>query len=140
MCYAVLRSAVATLVDFHDGRRRTDADVVDINEVYDDALQWCFSDCGPMTFEYACLAVGVEPRRLRGLLSKLRSRLSFKQFIRYQKCLCCDSPEAVIGAHQGVFFYPICTKCLENQCEDGTSAARACMRLFREYREIHRNT
>lgn len=136
ICYAVLRGAISTLVDFHDGLKTTDADFISIEEVYDDALQWCFSQCGPMTFEYACHAVGIDPIRLRKKLMLLRSRISFKQFIRHQPCARCDSHMSVIGQID-VFLFPICQKCLSGNRED-INPERACMVVFRAYHERHR--
>lgn len=107
ICYAVLRGAIATLVDFHDGRNRTDADVVDIQEVYEDALEWAYSDCGPLTFFHTCDIVGMDPERLRNRLCLLRTRINFHQYVRYQRCAICHSPHAEPDRWR-CFLWPLC--------------------------------
>lgn len=135
------------MVDFHDGRQRTDADVIDIDEVYEDAVQWVFSTCGAMTFDHACHAVGMDPVRLRSRLRLLRSRISFHQFIRYQPCAICQAPSSEPDRWRA-FFWPLCPRCSAQRRAVGigpfsethrVNPVRVSMTLFKVFHETYRN-
>lgn len=93
LCWAVLRSAVAVLVDFHDYRQRTDADAVSIESAYMDARIWIDSgpDSGaPITLETACASLGIEMVALQHRLEAIRVKVdTFIDFIRRQRCEVC---------------------------------------------------
>lgn len=92
MYYAVLRGAVATLVDYSDGRMTTDADAIPIEQVYASALEWVTDDdcLAPITWHEACTACGLDPDAVRErVLAACDTNMSFINFVRKQRCAVC---------------------------------------------------
>ena len=135
--YAVLRGAIATLVDFHDGKDRTDADVVKIDEVYEDAVHWVYSvhGVGELNFDNACWAVGIDPVCLRDKLRELRTRICLKQYIRYQPCAICGGSPCSPVKYRGAI-WPLCGRHSHELRRDGMMVFRARYKVLAH--EVHR--